>query len=322
MGLLQKLTPKAYRTIDIDVFLKITALAALSLTSLFAQAARPEVSPVDPPASEKPVPALEPDMNDLGVLRAQQELDRTKQLIGQGALPMIKLRQAQEALEDAKDMSILRGSFFSKDLLPEQADQMVLIAKKMLFRRQQSLAEMRRLVESGIISRSEGEATQAEMERAQNELALVQNRALLFQQMAESLRLEKAIASIETQAEMHPDWNGKVYTKFDGNGIFTPADFRRVNGAFMARFAKPLPVSADGETATHRALGFDHRGRVDVALNPDQTEGVWLLSFLKKSNIPYFAFRSAVPHRATGAHIHIGPQSTRLTISEHRSAGL
>ena len=83
--------------------------------------------------------------------------------------------------------------------------------------------------------------------------------------------------------------------------------------AYERRFPKPLPVSAMGETAVHRALGFDHRGRVDVALSPDQPEGVWLRQYLEARRIPYFAFWQAVPGKATGAHIHIGPESTRLS---------
>jgi hypothetical protein len=84
----------------------------------------------------------------------------------------------------------------------------------------------------------------------------------------------------------------------------------------VAKFARPLPISADGETAVHRALGFDHRGRVDVAVNPDQPEGQWLMRYLQSKRIPYFAFRAAVPHKATGAHIHVGPQSSKLVASD------
>jgi hypothetical protein len=85
-----------------------------------------------------------------------------------------------------------------------------------------------------------------------------------------------------------------------------------VEVAFARHFGKPLPVSAIGETAVHRALGFDHRGRVDVAIYPDLPEGIWLREYLTENRIPYFAFRQAVPGKATGAHIHIGPMSTRL----------
>ena len=90
--------------------------------------------------------------------------------------------------------------------------------------------------------------------------------------------------------------------------------FARVELDFLTQFGKPLPVSAMGETAVHRSLGFDHRGRVDVALHPDQPEGRWLLWYLAGRHIPYFAFRQAVPGKATGAHIHIGPMSTRFKL--------
>jgi hypothetical protein len=70
-----------------------------------------------------------------------------------------------------------------------------------------------------------------------------------------------------------------------------------------------------GETAVHRALGFDHRGRVDVGLHPDTPEGAWLRAYLIENRIPFFLFRQAVPGKATGAHIHIGP------ISPHLSSG-
>ena len=56
------------------------------------------------------------------------------------------------------------------------------------------------------------------------------------------------------------------------------------------------------------------RGRVDVAIHPDQPEGRWLLEYLVEKHIPYFAFRQAVPGKATGAHIHIGPLSTRYKL--------
>ncbi len=120
------------------------------------------------------------------------------------------------------------------------------------------------------------------------------------------------MASLESQVESHPEWNGKVYTRYDGSGIFTIAERRRLEIDFIMKFAHPLPVSADGETATHRSMGFDHRGRVDVAVKPEAQEGTWLMKYLEEHRIPYFAFRAAVPRMATGAHIHVGPGSTKL----------
>ena len=250
------------------------------------------------------------------MIRAQRDLDRVKMLIGQGAIPAMRLRAAQEDLQNALDMSILRANLFGKDLLPEQADQMVMIAQKMVLRRQRSMIEMQQLVSSGVISRAEAEASGADFDRAQTELHLAETRARLIQQMAESLRIQKMIASYETQAESHPDWAGKVYTKYDGNGIFRRGDLSKIEFAFSTKFAKPLPISADGETALHRSLGFDHRGRVDVAVSPDQPEGLWLMKYLQTNRIPFLAFRMAVPGMATGAHIHIGTSSTKLVSAD------
>ena len=67
-----------------------------------------------------------------------------------------------------------------------------------------------------------------------------------------------------------------------------------------------------GETDLHRSMGMDHSGRVDVAVNPGDPEGVWLRRYLKSRGIPYYAFTRAMRGKATAAHIHIGPGSTRL----------
>jgi hypothetical protein len=297
------------------VFYRLAAIAALSLTCLFAQTEAPAPSAPGTPAPSATSSELQPDPNDPGVIRAKSDLERIKVLISQGALPSMRLRKAQEDLKNAEDLSILQENLYGKDLTSEQADQMLFVAQRLVMRRQRAMIEMQQLVESGVISRAEAEASGADFDRAQTELHLAQTRVNLIVQMAEALRIQKNIASLETEVESHPEWAGKVYTKYDGNGIFTPADLQKVSLAFTTKFARPLPISAEGETATHRALGFDHRGRVDVAVSPDMPEGEWLMNYLQKNRIPYFAFRMAVPGKATGAHIHMGPQSTRLKIA-------
>jgi hypothetical protein len=315
----QWLSPNRYRTIEISVFLRFAALAALSVSYVLAQSdATPAVVPpmAPPPLPELTANALQPDQNDSTVIRARQVLEQVTRLVASGALPAIRLRKAQEDLQDALDGSILKKSLYSTDMLPEQADQMIMVAQRMVFRRERALLDMQQLVSAGVISRSEAEASGVNLDRAKQELDWAQTRATLVQQMAESVRLEKAIASMETQAESHPEWIGNVYTKYDGSGIFTPAELKTLEVDYLNRFAKPLPISAEGETAVHRSLGFDHRGRVDVAVTPDQPEGLWLMHYLESKRIPYFAFRAAVPHQATGAHIHVGPGSTRLALSD------
>jgi hypothetical protein len=320
------------------VFLRIAAIAAallsVCLPALPAQADTPApaavttastagttVGDATAPAADATAPTpspnlLQPDENDPGVKLARETLDRMTKLAQSGAIPLLRLKKAQRDLDDAIDASILKKSMYNNDLLPEQADQMIYVAQRMVVRRQRALMEMQQLVSAGIISRLEAASYGMDLNSAQQELDWAETRAKLIQQMAASVKLEKEIASMESQAESHPEWNGKVYTKYDGSGVFTPTDLKMLETAYIARFSRPLPISANGETALHRSFGFDHRGRVDVAVTPDQPEGLWLMSYLKSKRIPYFAFRAAVPHQATGAHIHVGPGSTKLALTD------
>ena len=105
----------------------------------------------------------------------------------------------------------------------------------------------------------------------------------------------------------------KGMAHYQGDGAFDESkDLKPIEQAFEQKFDRPLPISADGETNLHRSLGLDHRGRVDVAVNPKAPEGVWLLHYLESLKIPYYAFTHAMRGKATAAHIHIGPGSTRL----------
>jgi hypothetical protein len=301
----------------VEMFFRFAALAALCVTGVFAQSdAKSDTVAPAPTSSVATASRLRADESDPLVVRARERAAQTSKLVSEGALPFIRLKKAQEGVQDALDMSLLKQSLYTTDLLPEEADQMVLVAQRMLIRRQRTLMETQELVSAGVISRSEAETSTADLDRAQRELDWAEDRAKLVEQLAENARIQKGIASLEIQAESRPDWAGKVYTHFDGSGVFTQADLQKMEFDYIVKFARPLPISAEGETALHRSLGFDHRGRVDVALNPDAPEGEWLLRYLESKRIPYFAFRAAVAHKATGAHIHVGPQSTKLTLSD------
>jgi len=241
---------------------------------------------------------------------------QVQKMVSAGALPLIHLKKAQAEVQDALDLSLLKQSLYMTDLLPEEADQMVAVAQRMVVRRQRALLEMQELVGAGVIARSEADMSNADLDRAKQELDWAESRAKLVAQLAENARIQKGIASLEVQAESHPDWAGQVYSHYEGNGVFTPTELQQLQSDYAAKFFKPLPISAEGETAVHRSLGFDHRGRVDVAVTPDQPEGIWLMHYLEAKRIPYFAFRAAVPHKATGAHIHVGPESTKLALSD------
>jgi hypothetical protein len=100
--------------------------------------------------------------------------------------------------------------------------------------------------------------------------------------------------------------------RFNGRFKWSLKEAPRLDQYFSQAFRRRLPVTAMGQTATHNRLGFDHRDALDVALHPDSAEGKALISHLRKTGIPFTAFRTAVTGASTGPHIHIGKPSGRL----------
>ncbi|MEX2262057.1 MAG: hypothetical protein WD696_08895 [Bryobacteraceae bacterium] len=239
-------------------------------------------------------------------------LDELRALVEAGAAPRAQLERAEAESADAGDAAFLRRTLYGDDLTEEVADDMVAVAQRRLDRKKASLEEAKRLVAEGVLPRlSLGDPLQA-MDRARKELDLAHSRAKLVRELAEMARAEEAAAAAMVASEPAPPVPGPIAERYDGDGFFTRRNLKEIVLAFEGHFAKPLPISANGATALHRALGFDHRDRVDVALHPDEPEGVWLRRFLEANRIPYFAFRSAVRGKSTAPHIHIGPMSARL----------
>jgi len=100
--------------------------------------------------------------------------------------------------------------------------------------------------------------------------------------------------------------------RFNGPFKWSIAEAPRVERFFSQTFGRRLPITALGQSDTHHRLGFDHRDSMDVGLHPDSAEGRTLVEYLRKTGIPFLAFRGAVPGAATGPHIHIGRPSGRL----------
>ena len=246
---------------------------------------------------------------DPEVARAQENLDKVRGLVNSGAAPRAQLEKAEEAMADARDTAFLRKTIYGKDLTEDLAGDMVAAAGRRLDRRKKALEDARKLVDLGAAPQASLGPLQEDVDWALRECGLAEERAAIVREVTQMARAEELLA---TRLAEEPSTAHEIAERHDGDGVFTNADFTAVEKAFESRFGKPLPVSAMGETAVHRALGFDHRGRVDVALHPDTPEGVWLREYLNARRIPYFAFRQAVPGKATGAHIHLGPMSTRL----------
>jgi len=251
-----------------------------------------------------------------GVELAELELQRIKNLVEAGALPRIRVQQAQADLADAQDQAILErtlyGPFPARGAGEETSAEMIAGAQRRVDRQQARLERAREIVAAGVAAQSYVLPLQEELTLRQTSLDLAHLRARLITEDAALSNIPK-VADIPRPAMEDFDLFAQGMEHYDGDGGFDESrDLAPLELAFEGRFAHPLPISAEGETELHRALGFDHRGRVDVAVDPSQPEGVWLRQYLKLRRIPYYAFAHAIPGKATAAHVHIGTGSTRL----------
>lgn len=256
-------------------------------------------------------------IGDRELAKAREHLEQIRHLVDEGVAPPSRLKQAEEAVADAEDAVVLQRTLYGADLTEAQSEQMMAAIQRRLDRRQKKLDAAKVVVEEGGASRLSLQSLVEDVDYAHRELDMAHSRAKLVHELAEMARAEQK--ALEEQE--HLIVVGPLLDRFDGNER-TPTlrEIVVLEAAFEAKFTRPLPVSARGETAVHRALGFDHRDRVDVALHPDEPEGMWLRRYLVEANIPFFSFRSFMPGRATAAHIHIGPQSTRI-VRAQQTAG-
>ncbi len=262
-----------------------------------------------PPA---PAPALDsPALDSPEVLRAKAGIDYLRSLVARGVAPRAQLERAEAALADAEDDALLRRTIYGSGLTEGQADDMLAAAARRVDRRLKAFEDGQKLVTAGIAAQNSLNPLREDLDSARKESELAELRARYTRELTQMARAEELL---ELQLAHEPQSAAELADRFEGDGVFNLAELSGVEQAFEKHFGKALPVSAMGETALHRSLGFDHRGRVDVAVHPDQPEGRWLLEYLTGKHIPYFAFRQAVPGKATGAHVHIGPMSARIKL--------
>jgi len=167
------------------------------------------------------------------------------------------------------------------------------------------------LLQKGYIARSELE---------QSKLALAGARARMADTALRIEQSEMVIGEAEARAEFAslPPLPAGGYSEsgtfihYNGKTLWSLVDAGKIEEFFAARFSRPMPVSARGETEIHRQMKFDHRNAMDVALRPDGAEGRALMEYLRKFGIPFLAFRGKMAGSSTGAHIHIGKPSVRL----------
>jgi len=180
-----------------------------------------------------------------------------------------------------------------------------------VYRRQREVDARTDMLDKGYISRSELEQSKTTLARAQAKLADTRQRINDAEMIIGEAEARTRLASLPPLPPGgYSEAGGLV--RYNGSAAWSLADAGKIEAFFLTLFGHPLPVSARGESEAHRQMHFDHRNAMDVALHPDSVEGRALMDYLRKSGIPFIAFRSKVAGSSTGAHIHIGRPSLRL----------
>lgn len=219
---------------------------------------------------------------------------------------------AAEQLAATRDEFVKKTNEYKKSLA-----ELLTFYEKDVKQAEDKRAKLQELYAAGLLAKRDLDANAKEIEDAKAKVAETQKQMQTADdQIAETLVEEK---TIEQAAQAPPPRPGKLiqtsaYIRYNG-----PAAWSLVSGAakvesfFLQKFGRQLPISAFGQTAVHNRMGFDHRNAMDVPVNPGSAEGQALMAYLRANGIPFFAFYMAIPGSATGAHIHIGQPSHRIS---------
>ena len=231
------------------------------------------------------------------------EIERLRALVEAGVLPPAELAKAQKEADRARLEAMVRALLQQPDLLPDQTTELVRGAAELQKTEFEALKRQQELISAGAVPPNSLAAFRDRLTFADKQLELAMTRARLVEERARIVSAEGRLD--ELIEEELAFWS-------EGDPGQWDADILEIDAMYFAEFGEGLPISAAGSTDLHLTMGFDHAGRYDVAVHPDDFEGLFLMSLLEEWDIPYIAFRSAVPGQATGPHVHIGTPSLRI----------
>jgi hypothetical protein len=176
------------------------------------------------------------------------------------------------------------------------------------------LAELRQdLFERGVLSRREFEEGQKAYSQAQRNVEETRAAIEEADRILTEARMNEALARLTPLARGGYE-ETRGLARFNGPGLWSlQTDVPRLQQFFLTRFGRSLPISAFGQTSLHNRMGFDHRNALDVAVHPDSPEGRAIMGYLRGQGIPFIAAWGPIPGSASGAHIHIGQPSPRIS---------
>jgi hypothetical protein len=181
--------------------------------------------------------------------------------------------------------------------------------------RRSEMTELREdLFERGILSKREFEEGQRALADAQRNVDDTRTAIAEADRIVMEARIAEAIArQAPLERGGYQETPGLV--RYNGPAEWSlAAGTASLQGWFAGRFGRPLPISALGQSSLHDRMGLDHRNALDVSVHPDSVEGRGLMDYLRASGIPFIAAWGAISGSTSGAHIHVGQPSPRLTV--------
>jgi hypothetical protein len=248
---------------------------------------------------------------------AQKAAGRKSKAKPARATPQASKATPQASTEEAKNLdevaSQSRANLLSASNAYRESLEKLLDLQRQDESRAVELVEKRKeLLAQGVIAKREFDDGERALLEVRSKIAETMNRLAEVDQMVAEVNAAEELA--KTSAEKPGMYRSAgLVVRYVGASRWALSDLAKVDAFFRLKFAKPLPVSAVGQTATHNQLGFDHREAVDVAVHPDSAEGQALIGYLASQGVSFIAIRGAIPGSATGAHIHIGPPSKRIS---------
>ncbi len=222
----------------------------------------------------------------------------------------------QVSKEDAKKLAEAAGQsranlLSASSAYRESLEKLLELQRQDESRASETVEKRRELLALGVIAKRELEEGERALAEAQGKIVETTKRIAEVDQLVAEVNAAEELA--KTSAERPGAYRSTgLVVRYAGASRWALSDLSKVDAFFRLKFARPLPVSAVGQTETHNQLGLDHHEAVDVAVHPDSPEGQALIGYLTSQGVSFIAIRGAIPGSATGAHIHIGPPSKRI----------
>lgn len=231
------------------------------------------------------------------------ELERLQSLVDAGVIAPSQLARAKQEASRTRLEALVRSLLQQPDLVPDQAATLLRAVVDLQAIELDAMRRQQDLINAGAAPANSLTPFRDRLVFVDKQFELARTRARLVEEQAKIVSAEDRLDELIDE---------ELAFQSDGDPGQWDNQIAEIDAFYFQEFGVGLPISAAGSTDLHISMGFDHTGRYDVALHPDEFEGLFLMSLLEEWDIPYIAFRSAVPGQATGPHIHIGPPSLRL----------